>query len=76
MIRNLFGFAVFAVVAMVALKIVFGLLGMAVGLLMTVLWLAAVGFVIYMVLKIFAPGTARWVKEMITGGHEGDHTAA
>jgi hypothetical protein len=67
MFRKLFGFAIFAVVAILALKVVFGLLGMAIGLLMTVLWFAAIGFFIYMVLKLIAPGTADRIKEMITG---------
>jgi uncharacterized membrane protein len=67
MFRKLFGFAIFAVVAILALKVVFGLLGMAIGLLMTVLWFAAIGFFIYMILKLIAPGTADRIKEMITG---------
>jgi hypothetical protein len=36
-------------------------------LLGAVLWLAFLGFVIYMILKIFAPGTAARVREMIAG---------
>ena len=67
MLRNLFGFAVFAVVAMFLLKVVFGLLGLVVGLLAAALWFAFVGFVIYLVLKLFAPGTAARVREMIAG---------
>jgi O-antigen ligase len=38
-----------------------------IGLLGTVLWLALVGFVIYLLLKIIAPGTAARVREMIAG---------
>ena len=67
MLRNLFGFAVFAVVAMFLLKVVFGLLGLVVGLLAAALWFAFLGFVIYLVLKLFAPGTAARVREMIAG---------
>jgi len=65
MIRNLLGFAIFAVVTLFLLKVVFGLFGLVLGLLGTVLWLAFVGFIIYMLLKIFAPGTAARVREMI-----------
>jgi hypothetical protein len=61
------GFAVLAVIAYVALKLIFGLLGFAVSLLFTLLWLAAIGFVIYLVLKVVSPETARRVKEVING---------
>jgi hypothetical protein len=67
MLRNLFGFAVFAVVAMFLLKVVFGLFGLVIGLLAAVLWFALIGFIIYMVLKVLSPGTAERVREMIAG---------
>jgi hypothetical protein len=67
MLRNLFGFAVFAIVAMFLLKLVFGLFGLVLGLLGAVLWFAFLGFVIYLVLKILAPETAARVREMIAG---------
>lgn len=67
MIRNLLGFALFAVVTLVLLKVVFGLFGLVLGLLGTVLWFAFVGFIIYMLLKMFAPETAARVREMIAG---------
>lgn len=67
MFRSIIGFAVLAVVAWLALKIVFGLLGGLVGLLMTVLWLAAIGFICYLVLRVIAPRTADRVREAIKG---------
>ncbi len=67
MLRTFLGFAVLAVIAYVALKLIFGLLGFAFSLLMTLLWLAAIGFVIYLVLKVVSPETARRVKEVISG---------
>ena len=67
MFRKLFGFAIFALIAIFALKVVFGLLGLAFGLLVTVLWFAAIGFVFYMMLKLVAPGAAASVREMIIG---------
>ncbi|HMH54916.1 MAG TPA: hypothetical protein VK535_01520 [Gemmatimonadales bacterium] len=67
MFRNLFGFAVFAIVAMFLLKVVFGLFGLVLGLLGAVLWFAFLGFMIYLILKVFAPGTAARVREMIAG---------
>ena len=67
MLRNLFGFAVLAVVMIFLLKVVFGLFGLVVGLLGAVLWFAFVGFMIYLVLKLFAPDTAARVRQMIVG---------
>jgi len=48
MFRSILGFAVFAVLAWIGLKIVFGLLGGLLSLLMTVLYLAALGFLFYL----------------------------
>jgi hypothetical protein len=67
MIRNLLGFALFAVVTVFLLKVVFGLFGLVLGLLGTILWFAFVGFIIYTILKVFAPETAARVREMIAG---------
>ncbi len=67
MLRNLLGFAVVAVVTIFLLKVVFSLFGLVLGLLGAVLWFAFVGFMIYLVLKVFAPGTAARVREMIAG---------
>lgn len=67
MFRNLIGFAVLAVVAWVGLNLFFGLFGIIVGLLGRILWLAFLGFLVYLVLRLFAPGTADRVKEMIAG---------
>ena len=67
MVRKILGFAVLAVVALVALNLVFGLLGSLFGLAMWLLKLALVGVVVYWVLKLIAPSTAQRVKEMISG---------
>jgi uncharacterized membrane protein YGL010W len=67
MLRNLFGFAIFAVVTMFLLKVVFSLFGLVLGLVGAVLWFAFLGFLIYIVLKLFAPETAARVREMIAG---------
>ena len=65
--RTLTGYAILAVIGFFALKLVFGLIGFAVSLLVSLLWLSAIGFVFYLVLKIISPGTARRVKETIKG---------
>jgi len=67
MFRNLIGFAVLAIVAWIGLNLFFGLFGIIVGLLGRILWLAFLGFLVYLVLRIFAPGTADRIKEMIAG---------
>jgi hypothetical protein len=67
MFRSLLGFAVFAIVAIFALKVIFGLLGLAIGLAMTIAWFALVGFVVYLIIKVVSPGTADRIREIITG---------
>lgn len=67
MFRSILGFAILAVVAWLALKIFFGLLSGFMGLLVTLLWLAAIGFVVYLVLRLLSPSTANKVRDMIKG---------
>jgi hypothetical protein len=67
MIRNITGMAVFAFLAVMAFKILAGIFGSLFGLLFTVLWWAFIGWVIYTLLKIFAPGAAAKVRETIRG---------
>ena len=67
MLRTIVGFAILAVVGFFVLKLVFSLLGFAFGAAIMLLQLALVGLVIYWVLKLIAPSTARKVREMISG---------
>lgn len=67
MFRSILGFAIFAVLVWLGLKLVFGLLGWVFGLAMWVLWIAAIGFFLYLVLRIISPSTAAKVKEAIKG---------
>ncbi|MBI4421350.1 MAG: hypothetical protein HY560_11045 [Gemmatimonadetes bacterium] len=67
MFRTLLGYAVLAVIGFLALKLIFGLLGFVFSLAMTLLWLAAIGFIFYLVLKLISPDTARRVREVVTG---------
>ncbi len=67
MFRSVLGFAVVAVLAWLGLKLVFSVLGGLIGLAMTVLWLAAIGFIIYLVLRVVSPSTAEKIREMIKG---------
>jgi hypothetical protein len=67
MVRTLAGYSVLAIIGIVALKLIVGLLGFAFSLLMSVLWLVAIGLVFYFILKVISPSTARRVREMIRG---------
>jgi len=67
MFRSILGFAIFAVLVWIGLKIIFGLLGGLMSILMTVLWLAAIGFIFYVVLRVISPATADKVRDTIRG---------
>lgn len=67
MFRSVLGFAILAVLAWLGLKIVFSVLGGLIGLAMTVLWLAGLGFIFYLILRVVSPSTADKVREMIKG---------
>lgn len=67
MLRKILGFAVLAVVAFVLFKLAISLLGVAVGVAFFLLKLALIGLVIYWVLKLVSPSTARKVDDMIKG---------
>jgi hypothetical protein len=67
MLRTILGFALLAVVVWLGLKVVFGLLGWVFGLAMWILWVAAIGFFIYLALRLISPSTAAKVREAIRG---------
>ena len=71
MLRTIFLTGLFAVLGFMLLSFVFkiavGLFGVMIGLLFIALKLAAIGFVIYLIVRIFAPDTARRMKERWSG---------
>ncbi len=67
MFRSVLGFAIFAVLVWLGLKVIFGVLGSLMGILMTVLWLAAIGVIFYIVLRMISPATADRVRDTIRG---------
>jgi len=67
MFRSIIGFAVFALVALVALKLLFAVFGLVIGLAATLLVWAAFGFIIYLGLRVVSPGTAARLRELIKG---------
>lgn len=67
MVRSLLGFSILAVVAWVALQLLLGLFGIVMGLFFKLLWLAAIGFIIYLVIRLFSPRTADRIEDTIKG---------
>ena len=65
--RKILGFAVLAVVAWIVLKILFSLIGVFIGLGITILIAAVFGYCIYLVLRIVAPGLADKISGAISG---------
>jgi high-affinity Fe2+/Pb2+ permease len=67
MFRSIIGFALLAIVAWLALKLIFGIVGSLFGIATTVLTLAVIGFFFYMALRVLSPSTADKVRDMIKG---------
>lgn len=67
MLRKILGFAALAVVMFFVFQLAVSLLGVAFGIGVWLLKLALIGLVIYWVLKLVSPSTARKVDEMIKG---------
>ncbi|AHG90207.1 hypothetical protein J421_2670 [Gemmatirosa kalamazoonensis] len=71
MLRTVFTIGLFAVLGLLALKIVFGIFGplMALFLFLAVLALkiAFVGFIIYLILRVVSPGTAQRIRDRWSG---------
>ncbi len=63
MVRALVGYSVLAIIGIFAFRLLLGLLSIAFNLLWAVLWLAVLGFIVYLVLKVISPNTALRVKE-------------
>lgn len=72
MIRTLTGYAVLGLIGVLVLKLLLGVVGFAFSLLWTLLSLAAVGFVCYLILKIINPDAARRVREKVSGDEDSD----
>ena len=72
MIRTLVGYATLGVIGFVVVKILFSIVGLVLSLLWTLLWVAAVGFLLYLVLKLINPKAARRMWEKVSGREETD----
>jgi hypothetical protein len=67
MVRSVVGFAGFAIVALIALKMLGWIFGLAIGLLGTLLWLAFWGFILYLVLRVLWPTGADRMRAVFRG---------
>ncbi len=67
MFRSILGFALFAALAFVGLNLFFGVLGGLFGLALWILKLAAIGVLLYLVLRVVSPSTADRIRDMIKG---------
>ena len=71
MLRTIFTIGLFALLGLVALKLVFGIFGPLIGLFLFLLILALkiafVGFLIYLVLRLVSPGTAQKLRDRWSG---------
>ena len=71
MLRTIFSIGLFAVLGLIALKFIFGIFGLAVGLFVWLLFaaikVALVGLVIYFIIRIVSPETARRLRERWAG---------
>ena len=65
--QKLLGYSMLAIVGFFLWRVLTSLFGMIVGLLFSLLWLAFVGFIIYLIIRVFSPGTADRIQEMISG---------
>lgn len=71
MLRTIFSIGLFAVLGLIALKFIFGIFGFAIGLFMWLLVLAVkvalIALVIYFIIRIVSPDTARKLRERWSG---------
>jgi len=71
MLRTIFSIGLFAVLGLIALKFIFGIFGLAVGLFIGLLFIALkIAFVlavIYFIIRIVSPDTARRLRERWSG---------
>lgn len=67
MVRSITGFAVFAFLALFAFKLLAAVFGGLLGLFISILWWAFIGFVIYVIIKMFSPSTAAKIRDTIRG---------
>jgi hypothetical protein len=67
MLRTLFTVGIMAVVGLFVLRLAFGLFGVVLGLFFSIVWIAlrllVVGAIVYFVIRVVSPSTARELRE-------------
>ncbi|MCZ6918050.1 MAG: hypothetical protein O7I93_14835 [Gemmatimonadetes bacterium] len=67
MVRTIVGYAVIGVVGIIVINLAFGIVGLVFSLVWTLLTLAAIVFVFYLILRIVNPDAARRMREKVAG---------
>ena len=71
MLRTVFMIGLFALLGLFALKLVFGILPVFLGLFLAVVFwalkIAFIGLLVYLAIRIFSPDTARRLREKFSG---------
>jgi membrane protein implicated in regulation of membrane protease activity len=71
MLRTIFAVGLMAILGLIALKFIFGIFGFLVailfGLFFIALKIALIGFVVYLVIRILSPETARRIRQKWSG---------
>ena len=71
MLRTVFMIGVFAILGLFLLKVFFGVFGVFFALLIGLLWwavrIAIIGGIVYLLIRVFSPDTARRLRERFSG---------
>lgn len=71
MLRTILSIGLFAVLGLIALKLIFGVFGFLVGIFVALLWVALkiglIGLVLYFIIRIVSPDTAARLRAKFSG---------
>jgi len=71
MLRTIFLLGLFVMLGIFALRILFGVLGgivaLVIWLITSAIWISAVGLVVYVIVRIVSPETARRIRRKFSG---------
>lgn len=71
MLRTIFAVGLMAILGLVALKFIFGIFGFLFVVLFGLFWIAVkialVGFLVYLVIRVLSPNTARRIRQKWSG---------
>lgn len=71
MLRTILSIGLFAVLGLIALKLIFGVFGFLVGIFVSLLWVALkiglIGLLLYFIIRIVSPDTAARLRAKFSG---------